>query len=162
LDGDHHSVGHAFGAYVGVLDVGDVDERAVLVLTAREAEPLRLLVALEELLVGLGDLELYVLRRVARLYKEVAVLPCRMGTVAVGRRRRSRIRSLLLTPQLIVPSTKACVAPSPVDYCRQPNRGFTRLGCRRRSEVVALHRVPQAPARTGLDPRRNALENARS
>ncbi len=53
LDSDHHAVGHAFGADVGVLDVGDVGQRAVVVCSGGDEEALGFEVAFKELFVSL-------------------------------------------------------------------------------------------------------------
>ena len=68
----------------GVLDVGDVGERAVLVRPAREEEKLRLGVAVEELAVRGLDLRVDLLRRAAGLDEEVAVAAGRVRAFAVG------------------------------------------------------------------------------
>jgi hypothetical protein len=55
LDGDHHAVGHAFGAHVVIGPIGEVGERAVGVFAHEEEYGLGLRIAVEEL--GVGDVD---------------------------------------------------------------------------------------------------------
>ncbi len=84
LHGDHHAVGHAFGAGVVVRPVGHVGERAVGVRAGFEVDALAESVAVEELLEGAVDLGLRVGGGVAGLGEEVAVVVGGVGAGAVA------------------------------------------------------------------------------
>ena len=84
LDGDHHAVGHAFGAGVVVGPVGHVAEGAVFVFAGFEVDALGDGVAVEELLEGFFEAGFGFGGGVALFGEEVAVFAGLVGAVAVA------------------------------------------------------------------------------
>ncbi len=84
LNGDHHAVGHAFGAGVVVGPVGHVAERAVFVFAGLEVDALGDGVAVEELLEGFFEASFGFGCWVALFGEEVAVFSGFVGAVAVA------------------------------------------------------------------------------
>ena len=83
LHGDHHAVGHAFGADVSVLDVRDVGKAAVVVCAGRDVEGLSLQVTVKKLVVGFLNFGLYFVLGVAHFGKKVGVFARGKGAFAV-------------------------------------------------------------------------------